>query len=160
MILSNLSSSVDVESRAMATMGDTLGRSGWTRKRGLGLGAPARELALCPGCPCVPGSAVLSWSPSPPAFSPLSLQRAHRCCALLLPHGPGRIWGVHLEDRKACLNWVKPQVRDMASRHPHPLEGMRPHAAARSRGTWGAWRFGFQGPLRVTRRLCSTVCRF
>lgn len=28
MVLSNLSSNVDVESRAMATMGDTLGRSG------------------------------------------------------------------------------------------------------------------------------------
>lgn len=28
MILSNLSSNVDVESRAMTTMGDTLGRSG------------------------------------------------------------------------------------------------------------------------------------
>ena len=90
MILSNLSNSVDVESRAMATMGDTLGRSGWTRKRGLGLGAPARDWPPVRG-PCGPGSAVLSWSPSPPAFSPLSLQRAPRCCTLLLPHGPGRI---------------------------------------------------------------------
>ena len=160
MILSNLSNSVDVESRAMATMGDTLGRSGWTRKRGLGLGAPARDWPPVRG-PCGPGSTVLSWSPSPPAFSPLSLQRAPRCCTLLLPHGPGRIWGVHQEDGKACLNWVKPQVRDTSAwRRPRALEGTRPHAAERPAQCLGRWRCGFRGPLRVTRRLCSTVCRF
>lgn len=41
------------------------------------------RLALCPGCPCVPGSVVLSWSPSPPAFSPSAskglIDAAHFC---------------------------------------------------------------------------------
>lgn len=39
MVLSNLSSNVDVESRAMATMGDTLGRS--DAGAGMEVGAPS-----------------------------------------------------------------------------------------------------------------------
>lgn len=58
MILSNLSSNVDVESRAVAAMGDTLGRS----RRAPGLGAPARDclsvwgVYVSLGARCCPGA--------------------------------------------------------------------------------------------------------
>ena len=61
MILSNLSSNVDVESRAMATMGDTLGRSGWMPKGGWGsvlqseTGLPS-GVSVSLGVRCRPGA--------------------------------------------------------------------------------------------------------
>lgn len=83
MILSNLSSSVDVESRAMATMGDTLGRSGWTRKRGLGLCAPARDwpsargVLVSLGVWCCPGARARLLSL--PSASKGLIDAAHFC---------------------------------------------------------------------------------
>lgn len=126
MILSNLSSSVDVESRAMTTMGDTLGRSG----AGAGPEVGERRTLVC-GSRCrgtegrsrrlrgvfrprvlIPGRTRRHWPR--PALCLLSFERSLRCCALLLPHGPGRVRGLYEENRKTGFNWIESQVRNIA----------------------------------------------
>lgn len=124
MVLSNLSSNVDVESRAMATMGDTLGRSGVGTEVGepdtLGRESHCwvwRATGFCHSCGPSGGRYVLRFwgelrGPEPwPAVCLFSFQRSLRCRALLLPHGPGRIGGLHKENNKTCFNWIEPQVR-------------------------------------------------
>lgn len=124
MVLSNLSSNVDVESRAMATMGDTLGRSGLGTEVGepdtLGRESHCRvwrATGFCHLCGPSSGRYVLRFLGElrgPEPWLPVclfSFQRSLRCRTLLLPHGPGRIGGLHKENNKTCLNWIEPQVR-------------------------------------------------
>lgn len=117
MVLSNLSNNMDVESRTMATMGDTLGGSA----AGLGAGAgsccraghearvPLRVrrllFAFCP----------LGRSPLTEPVRVSSFARSLGRGALLLPHGPGRVWGLHQENHKARLDRLKPQVSSIGA---------------------------------------------
>lgn len=78
MVLSNLNNNVDVEARAMATMGDTLGRSDADVEGGPG------AAVRCSGArdrPSVWGVSERSdlrgaCGRGPPAFCPFSLERA------------------------------------------------------------------------------------
>lgn len=127
MVLSNLSNSVDVETRAMATMGDTLGGSG-AEWRGSVQVAHIRGLACVSCWPGHQGSQgwrslgvsgiffvrpVVSGGSHQLRLACLclfSFKRPLRGRTLLLPHGPGWIRGLYKEDHEACLDWIKPQV--------------------------------------------------
>lgn len=97
MVLSNLSHNVEVESRTMATMGDTLGGSG------AGRAGPPRPRHPASGSGEAPGAT------RPPCLS--SCEGPLGCRALLLPHGPGRVRGLHQEDHEARPDRLEPQVR-------------------------------------------------
>lgn len=82
MVLSNLNNNVDVEARAMATMGDTLGRSDADIEGGPGAAVRCSGPRDCPsvwGLSGVSVSALISGRScdrGPPALCTFSLERA------------------------------------------------------------------------------------
>lgn len=123
MVLSNLNNNMDVESRTMATMGDTLGGSGakgrpWRGAHGRRRASWVRWVGPQTAVPLAAGrhpSAVSGARESlgePCPLCLLSFERPPGCCTLLLPHGRGGLWVLHKENHEAGLNWVKPQVRN------------------------------------------------
>lgn len=159
MVLSNLNNNMDVESRTMATMGDTLGGSVWTAAV---RAARRRRCAVSGGRagPRSSGGTAASCSPSGRGralteawpLCLLSLERPPGRCALLLPHGRSGVRGLHKESHETRLNRSEPQVRDRTTAHPLPAQNVLVWPDP----SWGHEAPG--GPAQSRALLSSPVC--